>query len=156
MRLVADPETGEYKFEVTPPEAAKPPEGQADLEQAGAISGLAKFQVFGLPLGAVGIAATTSILVDRLIGDRIAGWGTMGNLVVAWAVKQFGTRFIGAPAADATAFILVYEAVADTVQQWVNQAWPGGQAQPKQTGGGGMQQQPATSSGYYNYAFRRG
>ena len=97
---------------------------RAELEQVKALGGIAKLDVMGLPLGAVAAGTGLAFVVDRLIGERLATWGPVANLAVALGVKQFGTQYLGKGVADATAFVLTYEAIADTIQGWIESVWP--------------------------------
>ena len=148
-RLVPSTETTETK-----PVAA--------MEQGGVFGGIARAEVMGLPLGVAGIAAVGDFVLDKLLGERLATWGALGQLGAAFVVKSYGKRFLGAPTADAMAFILTYEALRETVQSWLESVWPAPAApapaeqhrrspSPQHAG---AQQAGAISSDYYAWAFR--
>lgn len=105
-------------------------EAPAEMRQfAGALKGLANFDPMGLPLGAAGAVSVVDYVKDRLLGERLAQWGALGGLGVAWAVKNYGKGVLGTRIADATALLLTYEAIRDTVGAWLDSVWPAQQAQ---------------------------
>lgn len=101
-------------------EGAAPIEEAADsakLMQAGALAGIAKMEIFGVPAGAAAVG-----LLTASVWDAIAGFakGTVGNLpnwvvpaVGAMVTAQWFPRFLGRDAANAGALILT----ADAIQQ---------------------------------------
>jgi len=162
MDLKFDEETGKYiveEAEVTT--LATTATAEMEATASGILSGVTRFEVMGLPLGSVAAGTGIAFVVDRLIGTRLAGWGPLGNLAVAFAVKRFGSKFLGSGVTDAAAFILVYEALADTIQGWLSGVIPGGMSQLGHSAplalsqGGNMQQLvPAMASiGAYAGAF---
>lgn len=113
-------QTKQYEREVLEPETA-------EMEQKKLLGGLTRFDVMGLPVGEVAVGTGVAVLFDRVIIARLdpqQKWGMFANLAAAWALKNYGARFIGSGAASAGSFILVYEALADTVQGWMNRVIP--------------------------------
>ena len=150
-RLVPSTETAEPEPVVAP---------VAAMEQGGVFGGIARADVMGLPLGVAGIAAVGDFVLDKLLGERLATWGALGQLGAAFVVKSYGKRFLGAPTADAMAFVLTYEALRETVQTWLESVWPAPAAPVEQRRRSpspqhaGAQQAGAISSDYYAWAFR--
>ena len=167
MKLVFDPKVGEYVIDQTIKPATQPKADDMELEQSatGFLSGIARSKVFDLDLGAAAVGAAGGVLIDRLIMERFmpGGWGAVGNLAVAWAAAKFLPRFLGKPAANAISFALTYEAIADTVQGWVEGFLPGGGTMPAQQspgfqqsrGSGSYSQKGAVTDDYYNFALAR-
>ena len=134
----------------------------AEMEQAaGILRGITNIKPLGLPLGDVVIGASLAILIDRLIVSKFAAQlpvgGTWINLGSAFVIQQYGSKFLGKDAANAAAFVLVYEAVADTIDAWISGVLPGAaQSQMKASGGNGQgHHEQVPVSGYYSRALRR-
>lgn len=95
----------------------KPGEPQlGELQQAGMLGGITKIEVMGIPIGAAaiggGVAFVTDALFDRFLPQLT---GSVANLVAAWAIMQFGHRFLG-DAARYAAIFLAYEAVRGPIE----------------------------------------
>lgn len=127
-------------------------EETADLEQAKALSGIAKFEVMGIPLGNAIVGGGIAFLVDQLTERFLPQvTGPTANLVGAFAIVYFGKRILGTSTAQAAAMFLTYEALRDTVEGALGGIFGAAQHNP----GGGLAQQPATSGAYYDIAMRR-
>ena len=163
-KILMRQEDGSYVLEM--PQETQP--RQAQLEQLGFVENIARTDIAGIPVGGALTGAVVIELLDKLVGSTIAGWGIWGNLVLAWAAKQFGSRWLGSRTADSAALLLTYAAVQPMVSDLLNKVWPGTVVeQPHALSGGGipvsqsmasssMEQMPATSSDYYAMAFARG
>ena len=130
--------TEDGKYEVVETEA-----NRAEMKQEGALVGnmesstfggigatldkITGMQIAGIPLGEAAVGGALAIVADRLIIARIDPqnkWGSWANLGMAFAIKKFGSKFLGTKTADAAALILTYEAVADWVTQAMNKVVP--------------------------------
>lgn len=99
------------------------PAGKMDLEQAGMLTGVAKAEIFGVPLGGAAIGIGLSALVGGLM-DRFApnvATGAMGKVLAAAVVANWGKRWLGKEAADLTALFLTADAVAEPVENIIGQ-----------------------------------
>jgi hypothetical protein len=126
MELKFDETTNKYLIETPTIEGA-------DMEQAGVLRGITSLEVMGLPLGVAGVTALVDFFVDKLAGEKLAGWGALGQLGLAYMVKQYGARFVGSQVADAFALLVTYDVVQATVQSWLGGVWPGAQAPVSQS-----------------------
>ena len=126
MKIAFDEQAGTYMV------LADAPVETAEMEQAGFLKGLVGFEPMGVPLGRAVVGGGLAFLVDRVIVQRIdptgAKLGRIGQLGVAWAVKKFGSKYLGSSAADAAALILAYDAIADMVEAQLNRILPAGVA----------------------------
>jgi len=95
----------------------------------------------GLPLGVAGGTAVLDFMVDKLLGARLASWGALGELGLAFVVKNYTGRFIGQGIADAFALLLTYSAVEGMIKGWLTGVWPG-------AGTGAVAQAQATMTAY--------
>lgn len=99
------------------------PDQVADLEnREGALSGVAKMEVMGLPLGGASIGVAGSAAVSALVTRFIPGQaallaGPVGKLGLAWAAKQWLSKPLGDRTTDAIAFVLVIDAVGGYVRR---------------------------------------
>lgn len=128
-------------------------EDTADMEQVGGtLTGLAKTEIAGIPIGGALVGGTTAFVIDALTSRFLPQvQGSVANLAGAFLLVYVGKRFLGASAAKYGAMFLTYEAVRD----WIEGALSplvGGFSQP---GGGTFEQKPAVTSNYYANALRR-
>lgn len=95
---------------------------KAELEQAGMLAGITGLEVAGVPLGAAAVGGGAAVLVSGLM-DRFLPQvtGMTGKLLAAWAVVQFGSRFLGKDAAKYAALFLAWDAVAEPVERIISQ-----------------------------------
>lgn len=123
----------------------------ADLEQAKALTGISKFEVFGIPLGNAVVGGGIAFLVDQMTERFLPQvTGPTANLAGAFLIMAVGKRFLGTSTAQAAAMFLTYEALRDTIEGALSGIF--GAAQPHNPG---MAQQPATTGEYYDYMLRR-
>lgn len=89
---------------------------QGEFQQAGMLGGITKMEVMGIPIGAAAVGGATAFVVDAVF-DRFLPQltGSVANLVAAWAIMQFGHRFLG-DAARYAAIFLAYEAVRGPIE----------------------------------------
>ncbi len=151
-------------------------EDKADVELAsssGFLDGITRTEVAGVPIGSAVVGGALAILVDRVIVtylDKEGKWGMWANLAGAFAIKKWGSKWLGANAANAAALFLVYEAVADTVSGFIDGVWPKPAAAAGQQNlaseydrgyAGGLHAQgleqpmPTVTGGYYDKGMRR-
>lgn len=123
-----------------------------DLEQAGVLTGISRFQVMGIPIGNAivggGIAFLTDQLTERFLPQVT---GPTANILGAFAIMYVGKRFLGTSTAQAAAMFLTYEAIRDTLEGALGGIFGAAQHNP----GGGLDQKPATAGAYYDIAMRR-
>lgn len=101
------------------------PTAELQAGVGGFLNGIAGMQVMGLPVGAAAIGAAGGLVIDRVLGDRLAKWGPLGNVGAAFVVKRFGGKFLGEKAADSIAFVLLYEAMITPISDLLGQVWKG-------------------------------
>ena len=100
-------------------EIVQPAEDELHLEksQAGALSGFAKTEIMGVPIGAAGIGLLTVSVWDALRG--LVG-GVLPAAIPAWLIPVIGAMvvqskaikgFMGADAANAAGLILTADAI---------------------------------------------
>jgi hypothetical protein len=134
----------------------------ANMEMSfGGISGMfdkvTNMEVMGIPIGAAAVGGALAIVLDRIVLaklDPTNKWGSYANLALALVVKKWGSKFLGNKAADATAMILTYEAVADWVTMGINKVWPT-KAVAAVKSSGTMRQFESVANDYYSQALGR-
>lgn len=133
-------------------------EQTANLEASasGFLNGIVKTEVSGIPVGAAAAGAALTIIVDRLVIrklDKDGKWGVWANLGAAFVIKKYAGKFLGTQAADVTALLLTYEAVADWVTGLIDKVIPAAtMSQMRQAGmnqGSVMNQVNAVAKDYY-------
>ena len=89
----------------------------AEMGQAGMLAGLTKFEVAGIPIGAAAAGGALAFVVDYAFDRFLPTFtGSIANLVAAWAVMNFGSRWVGRDVAKYAATFLAYEAVRDMIE----------------------------------------
>ena len=107
--------------------AAKPQGAEVELHaQAGMLGGIAGIEPMGIPIGGAAIGVAVSSLVSALVARFAPGQtallaGPMGKLGLAWAIKQYLSKPLGAKNADAVAFVLTVSAIEGWVKQMIGQ-----------------------------------
>lgn len=96
------------------PVKAEPP--AAEMEQ-GPLAGIAKMEVWGIPLGKAliggGIAIFATELIDGFMAAQAPQMRGIVKLVGAGASQMLGKRWIGAPTASAIALLLAFDGIRD-------------------------------------------
>lgn len=88
--------------------------------QEGILSGLSRFEVAGIPVGAAATGALAAGLFDGLVGlvqgvaPQVPSWAM--KAVGAWAAIQWGPRLLGSTAAQTAGLFLAY----DSIQELIN------------------------------------
>jgi len=139
---------------------AEKPAGTATMESPAFLDKITNFEAMGIPVGAVGVGTAIAILVDRVALARLDPtnkWGSWANLVAAFALQRYGGKLIGQKTANATAFILTYEAMADWVSQGLNKVMPNvvnaQQGNMAQNYNNAVNQATRVAENYYSQAF---
>lgn len=120
---------------------------------------VAGMEIMGIPLGSAALGGALAIIIDRIAIAKLDPdhkYGSWVNLAAALVIKKWGNKLIGNKAADATAMILTYEAVADWVTQAIDKVWPASMSQSfKQPMQQPMRQISAGRNDYYGQALGR-
>lgn len=125
---------------------------KAELEQAGMLAGISRIEVGGVPIGAAAAGGGVAFLVDYAV-DRFLPQvtGSMANLLAAWALVNWGSRWLGADVARFGAIFLAYEAIRDPIENLLGKVLPARAAQIRQEAnlGGGFKQHVVSPLGIY-------
>jgi len=121
------------RIEVKPEDVTPPADTpSAEMHQLG---GIARAEVFGLPLGQAaiggGIAVIVGEIVDMVMAKVMPAGGTMASAltkgVAAWLAVGPLSRWIGKDVGIAAAILLTYDAVRTLIpfDEWIRQRIPG-------------------------------
>lgn len=164
MKMVYDEATGKYVLDITDEQGKVADMGQektADMEQGGIAATIEKFgsfKVMDIPLGGVVLGTAGAFLIDKVVVDRLvanqadaekaATTAMVADLVAAFVIAKYGHKVIGKSAANASAFVLTYEAISGKIATYLDKVWP--------TNASASQAQPLRSSYEVPQVFEQG
>lgn len=113
-------------------------EKQAQEVEQRQLAGITGFQIAGIPVGSAAVGGFIALLTSEVIDGLLAGRNVpeaFAKLIGAWAVKQWGSRWVGAEAAADAAKFLAFDAVRSFIplDEWVQKISPFKKPSPETT-----------------------
>lgn len=99
-------------------------EKEAELEQAGALTGITKMEVWDIPVGKALVGGFSAVVVSELVDGFLAAQSNtirgVVKLVAAGAAVKWGGRLLGKTGAGALAILLAYDGIRQLlpIDEW--------------------------------------